>query len=68
MDSRPNAKPCYDPPIDEVRERWGKLLEEHGNDLSRLFDIARKIQAEHPEKMIRRSSAELRYESTRPGG
>ena len=49
--------PYEDPLIDEVRERRRKLLEEHGYDLSRLFETVRKIQAEHPEKIMKRPAS-----------
>ena len=57
MDSRPKAKPYEDSLIDAVRERRRKLLEEHGNDLSRLFETVRKIQAERPEKIMKRPAS-----------
>jgi len=53
MDSQATVEPYEDPLIDEVRERRRRLLEEHDNDLSKLFETVRKIQAEHPEKIIR---------------
>lgn len=40
-----------DPLIDEVRQRRRELLAKYDNDLGKLFEAARKLQAEHPEKV-----------------
>jgi hypothetical protein len=46
------SRPAYtDPLIDEVRQRRRELLAQHDNDLGKLFEAARKLQAEHPEKI-----------------
>lgn len=54
-------EPYEDPLIDEVRERRRKLLDEHDNDLAKLFETIRKIQDEHPEKMIRKTAGGVRH-------
>jgi len=41
-----------DPLIDEVRERRRLVMSKHGNDLARLLETIRALQAEHPEKVI----------------
>ena len=43
-----------DPLIDEVRERRRLLLARHGNDLERLYDAIRALQAQHPGKVVDR--------------
>ncbi len=47
-----NHKP--DPLIDEVRARRRHLLESCGGSLEELFKRARRKQAEHPEKVLKR--------------
>lgn len=38
-----------DPLIDEVRQRRREMMQEHGNDLRKLFDAIQRRQAEHPQ-------------------
>lgn len=48
------TKKHSDPLIDEVRERRRQLWEECGRDFNRLLEMIRRIQAEHPEKIVDR--------------
>jgi hypothetical protein len=41
-----------DPLVDEVRQRRRELSAQFGNELSRLCEAIRKIEAEHPEKVV----------------
>jgi hypothetical protein len=45
--------------IDEVRERRRLLFADCGNDLRKLLELVRRLQDEHPEKLVdrRRSKA-----------
>jgi hypothetical protein len=43
-----------DPLIDEVRERRRRLLARHGGDLQKLYEELRRLQEEHPEKVVDR--------------
>jgi len=45
--------PLADPLIDEVRERRARLVREHGG-LRGWMDHLRKVQREHPEKLVSR--------------
>lgn len=60
---KPNRdhEPYQDPLIDEVRERRRTLLDEHDNDLAKLFETIRKMQNEHPEKMIRKTASGVHH-------
>lgn len=40
-----------DPLIDEVRRRRQELFADHDNDLNKLYDAIKRLQAEHPEKL-----------------
>ena len=54
-DQRP--EPYDDPLIDEVRQRRKDLLADYDNDLDKFFAALRKMQDEHPEKIIRRPAS-----------
>ncbi len=41
-----------DPLIDEVRRRRRDLFADHDNDPQKLFEAIRRLQAQHPEKVI----------------
>ena len=41
-----------DPLIDEVRERRRQLWADHGNDLDKVYAAIKRLQAEHPEKLV----------------
>jgi hypothetical protein len=41
-----------DPLVDEVRQRRRELLAQYGNELSQLCEAIRRIEAEHPEKVV----------------
>ena len=41
-----------DPLIDEVRRRRRDLFADCDNDPQKLFEAIRRLQAEHPEKVI----------------
>ena len=43
-----------DPLIDEVRQRRRDLFARYDNDLDKLVEAIRRIEAEHPEKVIDR--------------
>lgn len=43
-----------DPLIDEVRERRRQVFADCDNDLGKLLEAIQRVQAEHPEKIIRR--------------
>ena len=43
-----------DPLIDEVRDRRRDLFARYDNDLDKLAEAIRRIEAEHPEKVIDR--------------
>jgi hypothetical protein len=45
------GKSYSDPLIDEVRQRRRELLAKYDNDLDKLFEAIRELQAEHPEKI-----------------
>jgi hypothetical protein len=49
MDPKPVPRP--DPLIDEVRQRRREVMAEYGNDLDRLFEAVRAIEATHPQQM-----------------
>jgi hypothetical protein len=57
-----------DPLIDEVRQRRRELFAECGYDLNKLFELIRKIQAEHPEKVIdlRKKRREVPPDTSQP--
>lgn len=40
-----------DPLIDEVRERRRQLWAEYGNDLDKVYEAIKRLQAQHPEKL-----------------
>ncbi len=40
-----------DPLIDEVRQRRRELFASCGNDLNKLAEAIRQIEAEHPERL-----------------
>lgn len=40
-----------DPLIDEVRERRRQLWADYGNDLDKVYEAIKRLQAEHPEKL-----------------
>ena len=46
---------CADPLIDEVRGRRRELCAKYGNDLHKLCEAIRALEARHPEKVIDRS-------------
>ncbi len=48
-----------DPLIDEVRQRRRDLFADYDNDPQKLFEAIRRLQDEHPEKVIdpRRSTS-----------
>ena len=48
------TKDLPDPLIDEVRERRRQLWAEYDNDLNKVYEAIKRLQAEHPEKMIDR--------------
>ena len=41
-----------DPLIDEVRERRRQVWEECGQDFDKLLERIRRIQEQHPEKLV----------------
>jgi len=41
-----------DPLIDEVRERRRQVWEECGQDFGKLLERIRRIQEQHPEKLV----------------
>ena len=43
-----------DPLIDEVRQRRRDLFEDCGNDLHKLAEAIRRLEAEHPERVVDR--------------
>ncbi len=45
-------QPYPDPLIDEVRGRRRDLFADYDNDPEKLFEAIRRLQAEHPEKVI----------------
>ena len=47
-------KELPDPLIDEVRERRRQLWAEYDNDLNKVYEAIKRLQAEHPEKMVDR--------------
>ncbi len=49
-----------DPLIDEVRERRRRLLARHGGDLQKLYEELRRLQEEHPEKVVDRKKKRSR--------
>jgi hypothetical protein len=53
---KPNQErePYADPLIDEVRQRRQDLLARYDYDLKKFFDAVRKLQAQHPEKIVKR--------------
>ena len=46
--------------IDEVRQRRREVYAAHGHDLKSLYEAIRRLQAEHPEKLVDRRTAEHR--------
>jgi len=53
MEPVQRLEPYDDPLIDEVRQRRKDLLADYDNDLDKFFAALRKMQDEHPEKIIR---------------
>jgi len=51
------ARPAPDPLIDEVRARRREVFEDCGRDLDKLAEAIRRIEAEHPEKVVDRRKA-----------
>jgi hypothetical protein len=47
-----------DPLIDEVRQRRREMMQEHGNDLRKLFEAIQRRQVEHPESCVDRRPKE----------
>lgn len=43
-----------DPLIDEIREIRKRISEAHGNDVRKLCDHLREIEARYPERVVRR--------------
>ena len=41
-----------DPLIDEVRQRRRDLFADYDNDPQKLFEAVRRLQAQHPDKII----------------
>lgn len=50
MSSEMNELP--DPLIDEVRERRRQLWTEYDNDLNNVYEAIKRLQAQHPEKLV----------------
>jgi hypothetical protein len=49
------SAPSYpDPLIDEVRRRRRDLYARYGNDLRKVGEAIRQLQAQHPEKVFNR--------------
>ena len=46
------TKRYQDPLIDEVRERRRQLWADYGNDLDKVYEAIKRLQAEHPEKLV----------------
>ncbi len=42
-----------DPLIDEVRERRRKVFDACDNDIQKLYEAIQRLQAKHPEKIVR---------------
>ena len=57
MDLKPKPEPYEDPLIDEVRQRRRDLLAGYENDLDKLFEAVRNLEAQHPEKVVKRPRA-----------
>lgn len=57
MEPKRNPEPYGDPLIDEVRQRRKDLLADYDNDLDKYFEALRKMQEDHPEKIMRRKPA-----------
>ena len=49
-ESKPAPRPA-DPLIDEVRQRRRELYASCDNDLNKLAEAIRRVEAEHPEKL-----------------
>ena len=49
-ESKPAPRPA-DPLIDEVRQRRRELFASCDNDLNKLAEAIRRVEAEHPEKL-----------------
>jgi hypothetical protein len=60
-ESKPAPRPT-DPLIDEVRQRRRELYASCDNDLNKLAEAIRRVEAEHPEK-LRDPRAEKRDEA-----
>jgi len=52
-----------DPLIDEVRERRRQLWAEYDNDLNKVYEAIKRLQAEHPEKLVDRRKPKRTFES-----
>jgi hypothetical protein len=53
--SEPRKPSRSDPLIDEIREIRKRISEAHGNDVRRLCEHLRELEARYPERIVRRS-------------
>ena len=58
MEPQEAREPYEDPLIDEVRQCRKDLLADYDNDLDKFFEAIRKLQNQHPEKMVKRPAGQ----------